>query len=150
MRSPAPGRAARAGGLDDDAVRDELLGETRILDEAFLQEHDRESADERHLVGLADRVPRGAGLALPHEALDRLGREQAGVREAALVKELPDIGGRVGADERADDGRAVGLLLPSGDLVRQPVADRLPQEVLLREPAEAELVGSAAANSATR
>ena len=137
-RPPTPQLVA-----DDDAVGHERLGEAGARDEAVVQEHGREDADERHLVGLAHRVPRRAGLALADEPRDGLRGEEPGLAQPRLVEELADVGGRVRADEGADDRRAVRALLPPGDLRREPVLDGLAQEVLLVQPAQAELVGKA-------
>ena len=87
---------------DDDAVGDERIGELRARDEAVVEEHRREHADERHLVRLADRVARRARLALAHEPR-RLppGRRAPRRASRAGVEELADVAGRVGPDERA-------------------------------------------------
>ena len=91
-----------------------------------------------------DRVPRRAGLALADEPRDGLRGEEPGLAQPRLGRGARRRRrARPGPTKARDDRRAVRALLPPGDLRREPVLDGLAQEVLLVQPAQAELVGKA-------
>ena len=117
------------GGGSKSGIRDQLL----------VQEHRRDRADERHLVGLAGAV--GVRLELRDDALDGLRPEDPGGAQALGAQQLADVLGRVLADEDAADRRPVRTLAARVDLLGQERADGAAQRVLLLEPAQPQPVG---------